>query len=733
MKRFFFFTLLFLITIGSAVAKPIDPEAARQKAQRLLGKAVVDATPADFTECYLFVGTDGTGFVLVAADDCVPPLLGYSRSGIFPTDKALPHHIDTWLKAYQYDIAVAAKAGVSGVKYNTMRDTTVGPLLTTTWDQAPFYNWQCPYSVRDSAFSVTGCVATAMTQVMKYWNHPAVGRGSHTYAASGFGSQTAVFDTTHYDWNHMPNALGALSTEEEINAVAQLMYHAGVAVDMSYSPRSSGAQVSSYGNPDNTSAENALKNYFRYNQALFSVSREDYSNAGWNDLLTAELNASRPILFSGSDNDGGHAFVIDGYDTMGLYHVNWGWGGYCDGYYTFDNLSPTGSGIGGNPTNSYSYNNKILLQVFPASEDSMATVSAVPSDILAGSVTGSGTFASYTTTTLRVSASEGYRFLSWKNGNHYNPFTFAPNNDYTDTAVIVPIFGDTLAYCSRAYQELWGEYSNTAPEWGIRIPALSIPAHRQLNAVEFYGVSNASYIISVFLGQNFEQQVFSTTKNTPYFDWYTVPLTDVVPLIDSLPLWVVLTSHSYSNPAVISSYSGNPDGSWYKRAGTSWEYLENRNEYGSWMIRAILGELDQVTIAVEANNDARGSVAGGGLYYPGDTALLVATPAEGYRFVRWSTGSRENPYHHRVTAAETITATFVSSEGIDEVNANSLSVVQNGLTVSISNSQGLALALYDIQGRQLFLSSHHSSLITLPAPGIYMLRAGDSVRKIVAL
>ena len=101
--------------------------------------------------------------------------------------------------------------------------------------------------------------------------------------------------------------------------------------------------------------------------------------------------------------------------------------------------------------------------------------------------------------------------------------------------------------------------------------------------------------------------------------------------------------------------------------------------------------------------------------------------------MRWSTGSRENPYHHRVTAAETITATFVSSEGIDEVNANSLSVVQNGLTVSISNSQGLALALYDIQGRQLFLSSHHSSLITLPAPGIYMLRAGDSVRKIVAL
>lgn len=734
MKRKLLLALLLLL-VGTAFAEPVDSKIAQQRAERLLGKAVVDATPASFTDCYLFVGTDGRGFALFAVDDCVSPILGYSLDGIFPTDRALPRHIDDWFKAYQNDIAAARKAGVKGTKYNTTRDTAVGPLMTTTWSQAPLYNWQCPYSITDSNYAVTGCVATATAQIMKYWNHPAVGRGSHTYMPSGFVSQTAVFDTTYYDWAHMPNSLGPFSSEEEIDAVAQLMHHVGIAVEMNYGVHSSGASTIDYGDVNKPSSENALKTYFRYNQALFSASRADYSNAEWDSLLTNELNASRPILYSGNDSDGGHAFVIDGYDSLGLYHVNWGWGGHCDGYYTFDNLSPTGSGIGGNQSNAYNNDCRALLQVFPATENSVVTVNVASADSQMGTVTGGGTFAPYTTTTLFASAPEGYRFLSWKNGNHHNPFTFSPNNDYSDTAVFFSIYGDTLGYCFNGFQNLWGEYAGTAPEWGIRIPAISIPSHRQLNAVEFYGVSNATYTVSVFLGQNFDQQVFSTNIFTPDFNWFTVSLPEAVPLIDSLPLWVVLTSTSYSNPAMLSPYSGNPDGSWYKRAGTSWEYLVGRNEYGSWMIRALLDELDQVNVTVEANNANRGTVSGGGFYYPGDTARLVATPAEGYRFVRWSTGARENPYLHRVTSAETITATFVSSVGVDEVDMNTLSVVQNGLMVSISNPQGLSLALYDIQGRQLYAETQHmeSLQIQLPAKGVYLLRCGASVRKIVAL
>lgn len=723
---------LTLLLAAIAVAKPVDKAVAAKQASALLRKPVVDATPASFTECYLFVGADGRGFALLAADDCVRPVLGYSLNGLFPAD-SLPHHIRTWVDAYQYDIAAASKAGMHPAKYNTPRDTSVGPLLTTTWNQAPWYNVQCPYSTSDSSHAVTGCVATATAQIMKYWNHPAVGRGSHSYNAAGFGPQTARFDSTHYDWIHMPDALGPLSSDVEIAAVAQLMYHVGVAVEMSYSTHSSGAYVSSYGEADRPSSENALKNYFRYNQALFCASREDYSDAEWNNLLTAELNATRPILFSGSDNDGGHAFVIDGYDTLGLYHVNWGWGGYCDGYYTFDNLSPTGSGIGGNPSNSYSYNNKILLHVYPASEPPTVTVSVVPSDSLIGTVTGGGTFAAYTTTTLHATATEGYRFLTWTSGNHYNPFTFSPNDDFADTAIFTAIFGDTLGYCFSGYQGLWGEYSNTSPEWAIRIPINSIPEHRQLEAVQFFGVSGAEYTVKVYLGANFERLVFSTTQNTSQFDWYTVPLPEAIPLIDSLPIWIVLTSHSYTNPAVYSSYSGNPDGTWYKRAGTSWEHLEDRNEYASWMIRAVLRHLSQVTLTVQSNNDERGSVSGGGRYYPGDTALLTATPAAGYRFAAWSTGERTNPLSYRVTTPETIVATFVPNVAIDPVDDDGLTFSLQGLTLSVFNPAGRELSIYDIAGRKLSTLHSPLSTLTLPAPGVYILRCGSSAKRIVAL
>ena len=630
------------LSAGMAMAKPVDPAVARMAATHLLQKAVSDVTPASFTECYLFVGADGKGFALIAADDCVRPVLGYSLSGTFPTYN-LPDHILGWIEAYELNIRTLRELGITEsdqvraewqmlaeTKFRTVRDTTVGPLMTTQWNQAPLYNQMCPMRLSDSALSVTGCVATAMAQVMKYWNHPAVGRGSHSYSHSDFGMQSAQFDTTHYDWAHMPDRLSWNTPQQEIDAVALLMYHVGVAVDMNYSPESSGAYVAASSSNTGISAENAFKEFFRYNQALFSAYRPNYTDAQWNALLTTELNASRPVMFSGTDGRGGHAFVLDGYDSLGFYHVNWGWGGYCDGYYTFDSLSPSASGIGGNESNSYSHDNNALFYVFPASEDSVVTVSVVPSDPAYGSVSGGGAVPCYTPTTLLATASEGYRFLRWKVGNHSNPFTFSPNNDYTDTAFFTPIYGDTLGYSFAGLDGLWGEYNGVPPEWGIRLPARSVPNHRQLNAVQFYGVSNASYNINVFLGNNFDRLIFSSTQNTTHFGWYTIPLTTPVPLVDSLSLWITITCRTYTNPATYSSYSGNPDGSWYKRAGTTWEHLEGRNEYKSWMIQAILGELDQVTLTVEASHADRGTVEGGGAYYPGDTAILTATPAAGY-------------------------------------------------------------------------------------------------------
>lgn len=725
--------LLALLFFTAAAAKPVDPAVAARAAAEVLHKKVVNVTPASFTECYLFAGADGSGFALIAADDCVPLLLGYSPSGVFPTDKPLPHHIDTWLKAYQFDIAAAAKEGRPVPKYNTPRDTAVAPLMTTTWNQAPLYNALCPYNNDEGGLSVTGCVATATAQIMKYWNHPVIGRGSHSYNTTDYGTLSAQFDTTHYDWTHMPDALGYLSSEEEINAVALLMYHVGVAVEMNYSPRSSGAYVSAYGDPNAPSSENALKTYFRYNQGLFTAVREDYTNAEWDALLTSEINASRPILFSGSDNWGGHAFVLDGYDNQGLYHVNWGWGGYCDGYYTFDNLSPTGSGIGGNPSNSYSYNNRVLVHIFPASESPSVTVNVVSSDTLMGTVTGGGTFVSYTPTNILATAAEGYLFRSWSSGNRNNPFPISPNHDLSDTALFEPLQGDTLGYCHDGYHGLWGEYNGTPPEWAIRIPAAVIAPHRQLNAVQFYGVSDASYSVKVFMGASFDRVAFATTANTSDFGWVTLPLSEPIPLVDDQPLWIYLTSRSYTNPAVVSSYSGNPDGTWYKRAGTTWEHLEDRNDYASWMIRALLGPLEQVEVTVESSDPSRGAVSGGGFYYPGDTAVLTATAASGYRFAGWSTGHRDNPLYYRVSTAETIIATFVPNVGIEGIENSKLKIEIQGLSLGIENPDGEHLALYDIDGRQLAQSLSHSVTFTLPSSGVYILRCGDFVKKIVTI
>ena len=741
MKRIIFITLL--LVGGWASAKPVDPDIAMRVAQNLLGRPVVDATPADFSQCFLFTGADGKGFVLVAADDCVRPVLAYSHSDTFPGDP-LPQHIHHWLTAYQSNIAALADAGAVpssrvsdewqqclSAKFHRTRDNAVPPLLTTRWNQGYPYNIQCPYSIPDSAYSVTGCVATAMAQVMKYWNHPAVGRGSHSYS-SNFGNLSARFDTTHYDWAHMPDSPGWQSTDAERNAVAQLMFHVGVSVDMDYSPHSSGAHVT-LGNNSQISAENALKNNFRYNQALFAAAKIDYTDTEWDALLTAELDAARPLLFSGTDGNGGHAFVVDGYDSLGFFHLNWGWGGYCDGYYTLDSLNPDGSGIGGNATNGYNIDTKAVMNIFPASEAPSVTVAAVSADSLTGSVSGGGTFASYAPAiSLMATAAEGHRFVTWKSGNHYNPFRFSPNNDFYDTAIFAPIVGDTLGYCYSNYKQLWGDADSYPLSWGIRLPASAIAHHRQLEKVQFYSISNADYTVYVYSGTMPDRLLFSTRVSTDRFEWKTVTLPNPVPLYEPTPIWIVLSCGTYSNPATASTYSGNPDGSWYKRHGSTWEPATTRGEYFSWMIRGILGPLMPVDVDVQSSNLDMGTVSGGGSYYPGDTAVLLATPAPGYRFAGWSTGDTDNPLYLRVTGTNSIIASFLPAVAIDDVEDDSFGVMLEGLTLLLYEPDGHEISVYDLQGRRLATLDAGHTAFTLPAPGAYLLHSGTSSKTIVA-
>lgn len=315
---------------------------------------------------YIFNLNDNQGWVLVADDDRSIPILGYSKSGEFVTEN-LSANIEAWLTGIsseiQYiidnDIVADEKStslwkelfsGVS-TEFINRDEKVVNPLVQTRWNQAPYYNDHCPYDNQYGERTVTGCVATAMAQVLKYWNYPEVGSGSHSYSTSSYGTLYANFGGTQYAWNNMPNRVTSPN-----NAVATLMYHCGVSVDMSYGVAETGGSgayvISSYTNSENC-AEFAFKNYFGYKSSAHGEMKDNTSDSQWKNMLRADLNASRPLVYAGFGN-GGHCFVCDGYDNSDMFHFNWGWDGQNDGFYSLSALNPGSGGAGGG---SYSFTN----------------------------------------------------------------------------------------------------------------------------------------------------------------------------------------------------------------------------------------------------------------------------------------------------------------------------------------------------------------------------------------
>lgn len=361
--------LTLLVGINMLFANPVDTATAKKVAvnfwkQNNSGMTVGDNTSLErervpdfivgqkgmlFSNFYILTTADSIGFVIVSADDRVQPILGYSTENTFDVTN-MPPNLREWLMGYEQQIQYAKDENIEPSEetvseWNTLLEggsiapksiTAVNPLLTTLWDQSPYYNELCPtnYYVSNE-HTVTGCVATAMAQVMKYWNYPAHGSGYHSYQCN-FGTQSANFAGTTYDWTHMPNQLTANSSSTQINAIATLMYHCGVSVDMDYGFSSAGGS-GAY----TQDVADALISYFRYDNGTHFVSRTDYSDNNWISLLKTELNAGRPIVYCGHGSMGGHAFVCDGYNNNNYFHFNWGWGGSSNDYYLINNLTPS--------------------------------------------------------------------------------------------------------------------------------------------------------------------------------------------------------------------------------------------------------------------------------------------------------------------------------------------------------------------------------------------------------
>ncbi len=336
-----------------------------------------------YNEFYIFNNTAGKGFIIVSADDCVEPIIAYSYDNNFNLDD-MPDNIRWWLDGCAEDIrqAVAKRQNATedvrmdwkcldeGRHTPLRSNTVVSPLIQTKWNQRPYYNALCPV-VSNGNRAPSGCVATAMAQVMKYWAYPEHGTGFHSYDAPSYGTQSANFSQTTYQWNSMPNTVSSAN-----NAVATLMYHCGVSVDMQYGANGSAAYIIAGSNGSSFAcAENALKTYFGYNSSTMQgIRKNNFTESQWISKLKNELDSGRPIIYGGYANGGGggHCFVCDGYDSSNRMSFNWGWGGYCDGYYSVNNLTP-GSGGTGSGSGSYTYNQIALIGVQPPQNSGSGT------------------------------------------------------------------------------------------------------------------------------------------------------------------------------------------------------------------------------------------------------------------------------------------------------------------------------------------------------------------------
>ncbi len=645
MKRLSLFVALLLIVAMPMMAERVTPETAQKVAKTFLNNngaksaQLTDLTnAAGFSNLYIFNGEEG--FVVMAADDCVQPILGYSLTGKFVAED-MPSNVSGWLQGYNDEIQYAIEHQLRATDETTQlwndlaegnskaarAATVVSPLVQTTWDQNGFYYYSggqvlmfelynnlCPYDNTAGERTVTGCVATAMAQIMKYWSYPAQGIGSHSYTPytrPDLGVQSANFGSTNYSWINMPNSLSQSSSDVQINAIAVLMYHCGVSVDMMYNISANGGSAAY--------AEDipyALHNYFNYKSTANIKYKSNYTNNNWINLLKAELDASRPIEYNGSGNAGGHAFVCDGYNSSNQFHFNWGWSGSNDGFYSLTSLNPGSGGAGGGgyvfndnqsaifgiepgstlpaPTNlTYTLNNTQNLTLTWTGVSAASSYNVYCNNNLIGNTTSTtyACTAPYGTSAYFVRAvdSSGQQSLpsntvtvtvdyptpivddltATLSGNNISLSWTAPEWCYPATPSATLTYGNGEF---SGYSLGFGGGSNMY--WGHRYLASDLSAYNNMTLYKasFYANETGAYKIYVYKGtvSNHPQtQVLQQSLNVGATGWFDFDLSSTIIIDASKDYWVFMYDpEGRSYPATYCSYSGN-NGNYYASSPTS--------------------------------------------------------------------------------------------------------------------------------------------------------------------
>lgn len=573
------FLVVILLAFNSLFANPVDISRAKELGQKFVDanfdqkssslELVYTVNTESGEPCFYVFSVSNHGFVIVSADDCAHPILGYSEESVFETDNIAPglgYMMGIYQEAISFGKETKATATPeiaaewkslenSGFVKPAMRGQSVAPLCTTKWNQSWPYNKFCPEqpaSWASNGHVVVGCVATAMAQVMAYWDHPTQGTGSHTYQpicndqengcwnTPTYPQQTVNFGETTYDWANMVDKIDASSPVEQIDAIATLSYHCGVSVDMMYDHHGTGSGAYSTDVPD------AIRNYFGYAQSTYL---QRNSTPDWDLRLMESFDRSVPVYYSGFDDDGGgHAFVCDGYDENGLFHFNYGWGGSGDGYFTTEAME-------------YHNNSSAIFDFVPtevynstAQAPTNLNVTAAANNVLSATLTWTNPSKTLGNQTL----SSIDKIVVERNGKVIAELTGAtPGQAMTFVDENVPAFS---FYSYSVYAQIGDAHGAVVRSENIQFGP-TCEWNMILQSSAFQGMRGAS--VSVFDAAGVEFANYTTSNSQATTFEIAVPLGDVQfvwnPLSQNQASYTVTIIIKDANGGTVFNYSGSTD------------------------------------------------------------------------------------------------------------------------------------------------------------------------------